>query len=98
MLHLSRCVDVAYHRAVEPGGEPLRLVLERGEPVAPDVVEQRRRLEGRGDPPEKVEARIAHGMNEREAARELGIPVVVNDDLDRAVAEIHGIIESSRLQ
>jgi guanylate kinase len=65
---------------------------------SPDVVEQRRRLEGRGDPPEKVEARIAHGMNEREAAKELGIRVVINDDLDRAVAEVHDIIESRRLQ
>jgi guanylate kinase len=63
---------------------------------SPDVVEQRRRLEGRGDPPEKVEARIAHGMNEREAARALGLPVVINDDLDRAVAEIADLIESRR--
>jgi guanylate kinase len=62
----------------------------------PDVDEQRRRLEGRGDPPEKVEARIAHGVNERLAAAELGTPVVINDDLDRAVAEIADLIESRR--
>lgn len=65
---------------------------------SPDVVEQRRRLEGRGDPPEKVEARIAHGTNEREAARKLGLPVVINDDLDRAVAEVLDLIESARLR
>lgn len=65
---------------------------------SPDVVEQRRRLEGRGDPPDKVEARIAHGVNEREAARQLGMHVVINDDLERATAEILDLIESARLR
>jgi len=63
---------------------------------SPDVAEQRRRLEGRGDPPEKVEARIAHGVRERLAAAELGLPVIINDDLDRAVEEILDIIARAR--
>jgi len=63
---------------------------------SPDVVEQRRRLEGRGDPPEKVEARIAHGIDERQAADDLGMRLVINDDLDRAVAEVQDLIESAR--
>ena len=63
---------------------------------SPDVDEQRRRLEGRGDPPEKVEARIAHGVDERLAAAELGLPVIVNDDLDRAVDEVLDSIRSAR--
>jgi guanylate kinase len=63
---------------------------------APDVAEQRRRLEGRGDPPEKVEARIAHGVSERQAAADLGIPTIVNDDLDRAVDEVLDIVRSAR--
>jgi guanylate kinase len=63
---------------------------------SPDLDEQRRRMEGRGDPPDKVEARIAHGVSEREAAEALGLPVVINDDLDRAVAEIADLIESRR--
>jgi guanylate kinase len=63
---------------------------------APSVDEQRRRLEARGDPPQTVERRIAHGMNERDAAADLGMRMIVNDDLDRAVAEIHDIIEKER--
>ena len=63
---------------------------------APSVEEQRRRLEGRGDPPDKVEARVAHGQNERLAAADLGMRVVVNDDLDRAVAEVAALIDAAR--
>ena len=63
---------------------------------APSVSEQRRRLEGRGDPPDKVEARIAHGENERLAAADLGMHRIVNDDLDRATAELADLIESCR--
>jgi guanylate kinase len=63
---------------------------------SPDVDEQRRRLEGRGDPPEKVEARLAHGVNERLAAADLGVPVIVNDDLDRAVDELLEVIRRAR--
>ena len=63
---------------------------------APDLAEQRRRLEGRGDPPDKVEARIAHGENERLAAADLGMHQILNDDLDRATAELADLIESHR--
>lgn len=63
---------------------------------APSLDEQRRRLEARGDPPATVERRIAHGMNERDAAVDLGMRMVVNDDLDGAVAEIADLIESAR--
>ena len=63
---------------------------------APSIDEQRRRLEGRGDPPDKVEARIAHGENERLAAADLGMHRIVNDDLDRATAELAGLIEARR--
>lgn len=62
----------------------------------PSVDEQRRRLEARGDPPARIEQRIAHGTMEREAAVELGMRRVVNDVLDRAVAEIQDLIESAR--
>lgn len=63
---------------------------------APSIGEQRRRLEGRGDPPDKVEARIAHGVNERAAAEDLGMILLVNDDLDRTVAELADLIASRR--
>lgn len=63
---------------------------------APSIEEQRRRLEARGDAPDRVEARIAHGMNERQAAADLGMRRLVNDDLDRTVTELAAIIESRR--
>jgi guanylate kinase len=63
---------------------------------APSEAAQRARLEGRGDSPERVEQRLAIAAAEREAARELGATFVINDDLDRAVAEVASIIESAR--
>ena len=66
--------------------------------VPPSPEEQERRLRGRGDPEEIVQRRLAKAAQETDAARELGAIEVVNDDLDRAVAEIHDIIESARLR
>jgi guanylate kinase len=85
-------IDVAGARQVRERHPDALLVFVD----TPDVDEQRRRLEGRGDPPEKVEARIAHGVSERAAAAAMGTPVIVNDDLDRAVAELADLIESHR--
>ena len=45
---------------------------------------------------EIVLRRLAKAAEETDAARELGAIEVVNDDLDRAVAEIHQIIEGHR--
>lgn len=64
--------------------------------VPPSPEEQERRLRGRGDPDDIVQRRLAKAAEETDAGRELGAIEVVNDDLDRAVAEIHEIIESSR--
>ena len=50
--------------------------------------EQRRRLVGRGDPPEKVDARIERGDLERSLARDHGYATIINDDLDTTVREI----------
>ena len=57
---------------------------------------QRQRLEGRGDSPDRVAARLARGDEERVAARELGMQHVINDDLDRAVAEVEAAIIAAR--
>jgi guanylate kinase len=65
---------------------------------APSREEQRRRLEGRGDDPDHIERRIAHATSERQAALELGSVLVVNRDLDEAVAEIEEIIAGHRIQ
>lgn len=63
---------------------------------APSRADQRRRLEGRGDQPERVEARLERGDHERRIAAELGMERVVNDDLDSAVAALAALIERSR--
>jgi guanylate kinase len=63
---------------------------------APTAEDQRARLVGRGDRPERIEQRLALAETERAAARELGAVFVVNDDLDRAVAEVGGLIGARR--
>jgi guanylate kinase len=64
--------------------------------VPPSVEHQRARLEARGDPTEHVERRVAKAGEEEAAGRRLAHHVVVNDDLDRAVAEVAGILEGYR--
>jgi guanylate kinase len=63
---------------------------------APSRDEQQRRLEGRGDPPERVAQRLAIADAEAAAARELGMRRIVNDDLDRALAEVEQAIAEAR--
>jgi guanylate kinase len=64
--------------------------------VAPSDEVQRQRLEARGDTPEQVTRRLAKAAEEVAAARALGARVVVNDQLDDAVAELAGIITAAR--
>ncbi len=58
--------------------------------------EQRARLEKRGDPPDKVEARLRKGEEERAAAERLGMTTIVNDDLDEAVDALGALIDAHR--
>lgn len=64
---------------------------------APSRDEQRRRLEHRGDQPEKVARRLEIAESEAAAARDLGMRMLVNDDLERATAEVATIIEAARI-
>lgn len=64
------------------------------EPPSPQV--QAERLAGRGDPPEQVARRVEVAAEELARGRRLGAVSVVNDDLDRAVAEVHGLIRAAR--
>ena len=63
-------------------------------PPSPDV--QAERLRDRGDDEEEVARRLAKGREEERQGRELTSFVVVNDDLDRAVAEVAGILDAHR--
>ena len=64
---------------------------------APSREEQRRRLESRAaDDPEAIERRLARAEAEEEIARERFDAVIVNDDVDRAAAELAAIVEARR--
>jgi guanylate kinase len=76
-------------RAIDP--EALLIFVQ-----PPSAAEQERRLRGRGDPEEIVQKRLAKAAEEADAAADLGAIEVVNDDLDRCVDEILGLIASAR--
>ncbi len=59
---------------------------------APSIAEQEARLRARGDSEERVAQRLETAVAERAAAEELGCTVVINDDVDAAVAELAAII------
>ncbi|MBG00838.1 MAG: guanylate kinase [Acidimicrobiaceae bacterium] len=62
----------------------------------PTIEDQAQRLRGRGDSEEEVQRRIQEGERERSNASELGAIFVINDDLEKAVAEIQSIISLYR--
>jgi guanylate kinase len=64
--------------------------------VPPSRAVQEARLRARGDSDEHVAKRIAVAAEEERAGRELADHVVVNDDLDRAVDEVAGILARYR--
>lgn len=64
--------------------------------VAPSPGEAAARMRARGDDEDHVAARLELARSEEERGRRLATHVVVNDDLDRAVAEVAGILERSR--
>ena len=65
--------------------------------LPPSLEVQRERLVSRGDDEQHVARRLAKGEEEVRLGRELaGGNIVVNDDIDRAVAEVRGIVERTR--
>ena len=64
--------------------------------LPPSRDEQERRLRGRGDPNDKVLARLRKAELEEPVGLAEADHVVVNDDLDRTVEEMLAIIESER--
>jgi guanylate kinase len=63
-------------------------------PPSPEV--QRARMVARGDRPGQVERRLAKGAEEVERGRRLAVATVVNDEVDRAVAELGRILDGAR--
>ena len=64
--------------------------------VAPSREEQEARLRARGDSEERISQRLAKADEEAALAAELGSVIVVNDDLDVAVAELEALITRVR--
>jgi guanylate kinase len=64
--------------------------------VAPSADAQMERMRQRGDSEERIARRVAKGVEEERVGRQLADHVVVNDDLDRAVAEVAGILAGYR--
>lgn len=85
-------IDVVGARAVQQRHPDALLLFVD----APSVAEQERRLRQRGDSDAVVARRLAKSVEERALAAELGARVIVNDDLDRAVAEVAGLLDAAR--
>lgn len=85
-------IDVAGAAAIQAVDPDALLVFVD----TPDRDAQRRRLEGRGDSPERIEARMRKGDEEREAARALDMHHIVNDLLHDAVSELEALIDAHR--
>jgi guanylate kinase len=64
--------------------------------LPPSREEQERRLRGRGDPDQKVGERLRKAEDEEPVGRALADHVVVNDDLERTIAEMLDLIELRR--
>jgi guanylate kinase len=66
--------------------------------LPPSREEQERRLRERGDPSDKVYARLRKAEDEEPIGRALADHVVVNDDLEATIEEMLSIIERGRKQ
>jgi guanylate kinase len=64
--------------------------------LPPSRDEQERRLRGRGDPGDKILARLRKAEQEEPVGKLEADYVVVNDDLERTVDEMLAIIERER--
>lgn len=63
---------------------------------APTRQAQRARLERRGDPPARIEARLAKANGELQTAHQLGAAIVINDEIGRALADLEALISARR--
>ncbi|MCU4184801.1 hypothetical protein K6U06_10565 [Acidiferrimicrobium sp. IK] len=66
--------------------------------VAPSPEEQEARMRSRGDDEKSIRRRVAVGAEEERRGRAIADHVVVNDQVDRAAAEVAGILSKHRAQ
>jgi len=65
--------------------------------LPPSRDEQRRRLQGRGDPAQKVAERLKKAEDEEPVGMAMADHVVVNDDLEQTIADMLDIIRHERM-
>ena len=63
---------------------------------APSRAAQEARLRHRGDAEPIIQARLDKAEAETDRSKELGAQVVINDDVERATAEVLALIEANR--
>jgi guanylate kinase len=85
-------IDLNGARQVKARRPDAKLVLV----VPPSMEELERRLRGRGDDEDHVQRRLALSAVEVTEGRQIADDVVVNDDLDRAVRDLAGILDRYR--
>lgn len=86
-------IDVEGARAVS-AVDPVALLVFIDSPTPDD---QRARLAARGDAPERIEARMRKGEEERRVAAELGMHHIVNRVVADAVDELEALIVRHRV-
>ena len=64
--------------------------------LPPSREEQERRLRGRGDPDDKVHARLRKAEKEEPIGRAIADYTVVNDELERTLRELAAIVDRER--
>jgi guanylate kinase len=64
--------------------------------LPPSRAEQERRLRGRGDPDQKVGERLRKAEEEEPIGKAMADHLVVNDDLERTIAEMLDLIDARR--
>ena len=64
--------------------------------LPPSEAVQTERLRGRGDPEDRVKERVEKGREEAMRGRALATHEVINDDLERAIGEVLGILSDLR--
>ena len=85
-------IDVRGARQVRERYPDARVVLV----LPPSAEAQEERMRRRGDDEERIARRLAMSDQEEREGRSLADHVIVNDDLDRAVDELAGIVSAWR--
>jgi guanylate kinase len=95
---LQRDVDVVLEIDLQ-GAQQVREIYPEAVIVLllpPSTEVQAERLRARGDDDAEVSLRLAKGVEEERIGRALTPFVVVNEDLDQAVAQVWGIVDAHR--